>query len=138
LEIIKPSKISEEKSDIAVYSKDDSFLFVGNIVFNGRLLFYRKASNVNGWIEAIENLKKLHAKYLLGGHGDNYQGDSYKDTLEYLKIMKRDVDKAYKDGVESDDIVKYVKTQKFKNINHYEQLNYTDIQNYFYQLEWAE
>ncbi len=42
LEIIKASEVSEEKSDIAIYSKDDSFLFVGNIVFNGRLLSYKK------------------------------------------------------------------------------------------------
>ena len=42
--------------DIAIFSKDDSFLFVGNIVFNGRLLSYKKTSNIDGWIEAIENL----------------------------------------------------------------------------------
>ena len=61
LEIIKPSVLSEEKSDIAIFSKDDSFLFVGNIVFNGRLLSYKKTSNIDGWIEAIENLAKINA-----------------------------------------------------------------------------
>jgi glyoxylase-like metal-dependent hydrolase (beta-lactamase superfamily II) len=138
LEIIKPSKISEEKSDIAIYSKDDSFLFVGNIVFNGRLLNYRKASNIDGWIEALKNLAAIDAKYMLGGHGVEYDKDSYKPTLKYLEIMRRDVQKAFEDGVEGDEVVKHVKTKKFNSINHYKQLNYNNIQNYYYQLEWGE
>jgi len=138
LEIIKPSKISEEKSDIVIYSKDDSFLFVGNLVFNGRLLSYKKTSNVDGWIKALENLAKMDVKYLLGGHGDDYSKDSYKATLEYLKIMRDDVKKAYEDEIDSDEIINHVKTDKFKNINHFKQLNYKNIQNYFEQLEWSE
>ena len=138
LEIIKPSVVSEEKSDIAIYSREDSFLFVGNLVFNGRLLSYKKTSNVDGWIKALENLAKLDAKYLLGGHGNDYSKDSYKPTLEYLQILKADVKKAYEEEIDSDEIVSHVKTDKFKDINHFKQLNYKNIQNYFEQLEWAE
>ena len=138
LEIIKPSEISEEKSDIAIYSKDDSFLFVGNLVFNGRLLSYKKTSNVAGWIEALENLAKIDAKYLLGGHGDDYSKDSYKPTLEYLKIMQKDVKKAYENEIDSDEVVNHVKTEKFNTINHFKKLNYINIQNYYEQLEWSE
>ena len=138
LTIIKPSAVSEEKSDIAVYSKDDSFLFVGNIVFNGRLLNYRKASSVDGWIEALENLAKLNVKNYLGGHGKEYDKDAYKPTLEYLKIMKEDVSKAYEKEIESSDVTQYVKTKKFNYLNHFEQLNYSNIQNYYYQLEWGK
>ena len=100
LEIIKASEISEEKSDIAIYSKDDSFLFVGNIVFNGRLLSYKKTSNIDGWIEALENLANINAKYLLGGHGKEYDKDSYKASLEYLQILRNDVKKAYDNEIE--------------------------------------
>ncbi len=138
LTTIKPSAISEEKSDIAVYSKDDSFIFAGNIVFNGRLLNYRKASSVDGWIEALENLAMLNAKHFLGGHGKEYDKDSYKPTLEYLKIMKEDVSKAFENEIESADVKQYVQTQKFNYLNHFDQLNYSNIQNYYYQLEWGE
>jgi glyoxylase-like metal-dependent hydrolase (beta-lactamase superfamily II) len=136
LTIIKPSEVSEEKSDIAIYSKDDSFLFVGNIVFNGRLLSYKKTSNVDGWIEAIENLAKVGAIHFLGGHGDDYSANSYKDTLEYLQIMREDVKKAYEDEVDSMELTEIVKTDKFKHINHFKQLNYKNIQTYYNQLEW--
>jgi glyoxylase-like metal-dependent hydrolase (beta-lactamase superfamily II) len=136
LEIIKPSLVSEEKSDIAIYSKDDSFLFVGNIVFNGRLLSYKKTSNVDGWIEAIENLTKINAKYMLGGHGSEYDKNSYKASLEYLKIFRDDVRKAYEDGVDLLDVKKHVKTNKFSYINHFEQINGMNISTYYNQLEW--
>lgn len=136
LEIIKPSEVSEEKSDIAVYSKDDSFLFAGNIVFNGRLLSYKKTSNVDGWIEALENLAAIGARNLLGGHGKEYDKDSYKPTLEYLKILRDDVRKAYDEEIDITEVKEHVRTKKFDYINHFEQLNAMNISTYYNQLEW--
>ena len=136
LTIVKPSTISEEKSDIAIYSKSDSFLFVGNIVFNGRMINYTNNSSVDGWIEALENLAKMDAKYLLGGHGKEYDAKSYQTTLEYLKTLKDGVKKGYEEGVSAIEIGKVVDTKKFNFLYYYEQLNYGNIQNLYNQLEW--
>ncbi len=136
LEIVKPSVLSEEKSDIAIFSKDDSFLFVGNIVFNGRLLSYKKTSNINGWIEAIENLAAMNAKYFLGGHGKEFDKDSYKASLGYLRILRDDVKKAYDDGVDISEVKNHVKTEKFNYLKHFDQLNGANISEYYNQLEW--
>ena len=136
LTIVKPSTVSEEKSDIAIYSKNDSFLFVGNIVFNGRMINYTKNSSVDGWIEALENLAKFDAKYLLGGHGKEYDAKSYQTTLEYLKVLRDGVKKGYKEGVSGIEIGKVVDTNKFNFLYYYEQLNYGNIQNLYNQLEW--
>ena len=136
LKIIKPSIVSEEKSDIAVFSQDDSFIFAGNIVFNERLLNYTKNSNIDGWIEALENLASLNAKYLLGGHGKQFDKNSYKTSLEYLQILRDDVKKAYEVGIESENISKHINTQKFSHLENFSALNYSNIQNFFAQLEW--
>lgn len=136
LTIVKPSRVSEEKSDIAIYSKSDSFLFVGNIVFNGRMINYTKNSSVDGWIEALENLAKMDAKYLLGGHGKEYDAKSYQTTLEYLKTLKDGVKKGYEEGVSAIEIGKVVDTKRFNFLYYYEQLNYGNIQNLYNQLEW--
>ena len=136
LTIIKPSKVSEESSDIAVYSKDDSFVFTGNMVFNKRMLNYREESSVDGWIKALEKIKSLNAKYVFPGHGDDYSKDSYKITLDYLKILKKDVQKAYNNDIDSVDLVKQVHTQQFNYLKHFEKLNYNAIQFYYNQLEW--
>lgn len=136
LTIIKPSEASEEKSDIAIYSKNDSFLFVGNIVFNGRLLSYKETSDIDGWIEAIENLAKIDAKYLLGGHGKEYDKNSYQASLEYLKTMRADVKKAYENGVDLLEIKEHVDTKRFNYLRHFDQLNTLNITTYYNQLEW--
>jgi cyclase len=136
LTIVKPSQISEEKSDIAIYSKSDSFLFVGNIVFNGRLLSYKKTSNIDGWIEAIEKLASMDAKYFLGGHGKEYDKNSYKASLEYLKSMRNDVKKGYEDGVDINQVKEQVDTKRFNYLHHFEQLNGANITTYYNQLEW--
>jgi len=136
LTIIKPSKVSEESSDIAVYSKDDSFVFAGNMVFNKRMLNYRKESSVDGWIKALEKIKSLNAKYVFPGHGDDYSKDSYKITLDYLKTLKSGVQKAIKDDIDDVDLVKSIDTKKFSNLLHFKPLNYRAIHNYYDQLQW--
>ena len=138
LTILKPSKIAEERSDIAIYSPDDSFLFVGNMVFNGRMLNYTKHSNVDGWIKALTKLSKLNAKYFLGGHGKEYDKNSYKASLNYLKILKNNVTKAYDEEVDIEDIKLKTTTYKTIKIPYYKQLNYNNISNYYNQLEWSE
>ena len=138
LTILKPSKVSEERSDIAVYSKDDSFVFAGNMVFNGRMLNYTKHSSVDGWIEALEKIAKLNAKYVLGGHGAEYGKESYKPSLEYLKVLRDTVKKEHEKGTEAVDIKLPKTTFEKENIPYFKQLNYNNISNYYDQLEWAE
>ncbi len=138
LEILKLSPVSEEKSDIAVYSRDDSFLFVGNIVFNGRMLNYTKHSQVDGWIQALEKIASLKAKYVLGGHGNEYHKEAYKASLEYLKILKNSVKKGFDKDLEREDITIGNNSYKTKKIPYYSPLNRNNINNYYDQLEWAE
>ena len=59
------------------------------MVFNGRMLNYTKHSNVDGWIKALKKLAKLKAKHIAAGHGDDFSTNSYKDTLEYLQLLKK-------------------------------------------------
>lgn len=140
LQIIKPTEVSEEKSDIAIYSKDDSFLFVGNMVFNGRMLNYTKNSNIDGWIEALEKLATLNAKHYLGGHGSEYDKNSYTASLEYLKVLKQTVNDGFEEDLDREDIKEIFPKTLFekKDIPYFNQLNNGNINNYFYQLEWAE
>jgi cyclase len=136
LTILKPSLVSEERSDIIVYSKDDSFIFAGNIVFNGRMLNYRKASNIDGWIKALEKIKSLNAKYVLGGHGNEYDKNSYKYSLQYLKILKDGVKKAYENDIDMEDVKHSFNVNKFRNIKHFDSLHNSNINNYYQQIEF--
>jgi glyoxylase-like metal-dependent hydrolase (beta-lactamase superfamily II) len=136
--IVKPSQVSEEQSDIAIYSKDDSFIFAGNIIFNGRMLNYRKASNIDGWIEAIEKLNTFGAKYILGGHGKQYDKNSYKYSYEYLKALKVGVQNAYEEDLDIEDVKSSFDMKKFENMKHFKQLHNNNVNNYYEQLEFGE
>ncbi len=137
LVILKPSKVSEERSDIAIYSPKDSFLFVGNMIFNGRMLNYTKHSDINGWIKALKKVAKLKAKYIVAGHGDNFSTNSYKDTLQYLQLLKKTVEKGYEDLIDPSEIADNFPTNNYKkrDIPYYKQLNLNNIINYYEQLD---
>ena len=136
IEIIKLSKGSNALSDIAVYVPQDDFIFVGNLVFNGRMINYSPSSNIEGWIEALQKLAKMDVKHILGGHGREYNQNAYKPTLQYLQILQKSVQKAYNDEVDREDISKYVDDKKFDYYNHYQALSKINAKVYYDQLEW--
>lgn len=134
IELKKLSKVSEERSDIIVYSPKDSFIFAGNIVFNGRMLNYREASNVDGWIKALEQIAAIKAKYILGGHGAEYGAKSYEPSLKYLKIFRDNVKAAHKKEVDADNI--NIDKNPYIDIPYYKVLNRNNINHYYDQLDF--
>jgi glyoxylase-like metal-dependent hydrolase (beta-lactamase superfamily II) len=138
IEVLKLSEGSNSVSDIAVYVPEENFIFVGNIVFNGRFVKYANYSDIDNWILALEKLKSMNVRYVLGGHGKEYDRNSYANTLEYLRILKRDVKKAYERGIDRESIKKYVDDKKFGFYKHFEPLSKSNAKTYYDQLEWSE
>jgi len=138
IEILKLSAGSNSVSDIAVFVPKENFIFTGNIVFNGRMIKYGKYSNVDNWIEALENLEKMNVKYVMGGHGEEFDKNSYKSTLEYLRILQRSVSKAYEDDVDREEIYEHVDDKKFSYYEHYKSIASGNAKTYYDHLEWTE
>lgn len=138
IEVLKLSEGSNSVSDIAVFIPSEEFIFTGNIVFNGRMVKYAKFSNVDNWIEALEKLESMNVKYSIGGHGSEFDKNSHKPTLEYLRILKSSVSKAYEDDVDREDIYDFVDDKKFSYLNHYKQIAPGNAKILYDQLEWAE
>ena len=136
VKLLKLSDVSEEKSDIVVWVPDNGFLFAGNIVFNNRALNYTKNSNMKGWLEAIEKIKALKPKIVLGGHGSIMGADAYKTTEEYLKALQSQVKKAYDNDVDLIDLPKHLHLEKFKDLKHVKELNHHNATDYYNQLDW--
>ncbi len=136
VKLLKLSPVSEEKSDIVVWVPDSGFLFAGNIVFNNRALNYTKNSNMKGWLEAIEKIKALKPKIVLGGHGSLMGADAYKTTEEYLKALQSQVKKAYDNDVDLIDLPKHLHLEKFKDLKHVNELNRHNATGYYNQLDW--
>jgi len=134
--VYKPSRATQSPSDMIVYSPKDSFIFAGNTVFNGRFVKYASDSSINGWLKALNFIKDKKAKFVIGGHGREYDAHSYKMTFDYLMMLKKQVKTAYEKDIDPADLDKNVHTDRFKNIPHYKQLYMRNARNYFNQLEW--
>ncbi len=134
--VIKPSKGTQSAADLIIFSPNDSFIFTGNTIFNGRFVNYATDSDMDGWIKALNFIKKKHVKYVMGGHGKRFDSKSYEPTLEYLQILKKQMQKAHDDDIDPADMDKYVHTDKFKNIPHYNELYLRNARHYLDQLEW--
>ncbi|MDX1809179.1 MAG: MBL fold metallo-hydrolase [Sulfurospirillaceae bacterium] len=134
--VLKPSKATQSPADILVYSPNDSFIFAGNTIFNGRFINYASNSSMDGWIKALNFIKNKKAKYVMGGHGREYDKNSYKLTLDYLLMLKKQVKIAYDKDIDPADLDKNIHTDIYKNIPHYDELHIRNARNYFDQLEW--
>jgi len=138
IEVLKLSKASNSVSDIAVYIPSENFIFTGNIVFNGRMIKYAKYSNINEWIKALEKIEKMNVKYVMGGHGKEFDKNSYKPTLEYLRLLNLSVMTAYEDDVDRDEISDYVDDKKFSYYEHFSTISPSNAKTLYDHLEWAE
>jgi glyoxylase-like metal-dependent hydrolase (beta-lactamase superfamily II) len=135
IDIIKPSRASNSPTDIVVYDKRTKFLFTGNVVFNDRAIGYAPDSDVSEWLVAINKLKQLKAKHIMGGHGKQYDAKSYETTEKYLLAMKKQIPKLYDEGVGLDEVVKKSNFSNFKYLKHFNELNGKNIYNYYMQVE---
>lgn len=136
IKVIKPSEGTQTITDLIVYSKNDSFIFTGNTIFNGRFVNYADDSNLDEWIKALHVIESLKAKYVMGGHGDDFSKYSYKSTLSYLVQLQKQVKEAYAKDIDPADLSKNIHTDEFKDIPHYEELYMRNARNYYNQLEW--
>ncbi len=136
IKVIKPSKGTQSPVDLIVYSQSDSFIFTGNTIFNGRFVNYAEDSNIDEWIKALLVVKNLKADYVMGGHGDDFSKESYKPTLRYLELLRKQTKEAYEADIDPADLSKHIQTDEFKSIPHYETLFMRNARNYYNQLEW--
>ncbi len=136
IEVLKLSPGSNSASDISVYVPKEDFIFTGNTVFNGRFIKYGKYSDIDNWIKALEKLQSMNIKYVLGGHGKEYDKNSYKNNLEYLNILKSSVKKAYENNIDRQDIKKHIKDKKFSFYKHFDSLSISNAKTYYDQLQW--
>ena len=75
--------------DLAMVVEEENVLFVGDLMFAGRLPFVGDADS-RAWIAAIDRIVKFNPKVLIGGHGDASR-DAAADlrmTRDYLAYLR--------------------------------------------------
>ncbi len=136
-EIKQLEKLAHTKGDLVVYLPSKNTLFVGDLVFNGRLTSLRDGS-ILGSLDALEKIDAYHAKYLISGHGYNTDSNATTVFKAYLTEMKKEVQKALDNDVGMEDITKIVTMPKYKNMKLYDVLHARNVLDAYKELEMIE
>lgn len=135
IELLKLSKNSSAPSDIVVYIPEHKLLFSGAILCNDRLLGYFDDSDMQGWIEAIEAIKRLDPMIIVPAHGAVGDKGSYELTKRYLNRLQDEIGRLYDDGVDLNSVVEMADMSEFEELNIFDALNGRNIYNYYLYLE---
>jgi len=122
-------------NDLFVYIPSKRVVFAGDIVFNERLPSLRDG-NINGWIEALQKLKRMKVDYIIGGHGDVVDKGAVDFTYDYLFALRAQVKELLDAGEDIGDVVNKVVMPKYKNIPFYDSIHRQNVEQVYRTLEW--
>jgi len=136
-EIRQLEDIAHTKGDLVVYIPSKQSLFVGDLVFSGRLTSLRDGSLL-GSLRALDKIDTYHAKHIIGGHG--YMTDAYatKEFRVYLSELKDKVSKAIDDDVGMEEISKKVTMPTYKKMKLYDVLFGRTVVDAYRELEMMD
>ena len=101
--IIRHPKVAHTDTDLLIEHLNSKTLFLGDNVMKGRLGAFDSSSSFLGNITLLEEVKAQKALTLyVPGHGISGKRDETIDPyLNYLKIVKEEVAKAYEDDMQA-------------------------------------
>jgi len=123
--------------DLFVYIPSQKVVFAGDLVFNARLPSLRDG-NINGWLTALQELRKMDVKYIIGGHGEVTDKRSIDFTYNYLNKLKRSLVKLIDDGVGIADAVNRVTMKEYKDVPFYNSIHRQNVESAYRTLEWED
>ena len=124
-------------SDLYVYIPSKKIVFVGDLVFNQRLPSLRDG-DINGWIQALDDIRKMDVEYIVGGHGENIDKKAVDYTYDYLKTLKKEVKKRLDAGKDIADVVNEVTMKEYKNDPFYDSIHRQNVETAYRMLEWED
>jgi len=125
------------KGDLVVFLPSQKSLFVGDLVFNGRLTSLRDGS-LMGSLNALDKIDAYQAKYVIGGHGYDTDTNATKQFKSYLLEIKREVQKALDDDIGMESITKKVMMPTYKEMKLYDVLHARNVLDAYKELEMIE
>jgi len=136
-EISQPISMAHTKGDLLVYLPHEKALFVGDLVFNGRLTSLRDGSIV-GSLEALDVIDNYRAKTVITGHGYQTDENTTHQFRNYLTQIKEQILEAQDKDVGMEQITKKVTMPEFKKLKLYEVLHKRTVVDAYRELEMME
>jgi glyoxylase-like metal-dependent hydrolase (beta-lactamase superfamily II) len=125
--------------DLAMFVEGEEVLFVGDLMFAGRIPFVGDADS-RAWIAAIDRIVKFNPKIMIGGHGD-VSRDAAADlrmTRDYLVYLREKMGAA---ATELEDFeVAYARTDwsRFSHLPAFEAANRRNAYNTYIRMQGGD
>lgn len=122
---------------LAIYDRTSGVLFSGDVFSFDRLPETREAK-VDGWLPAIELVRKLPLKQIVPGHGPVSKPARMAEVADYLRALKTQTKKLYDDGVSLGDATNQASLPAYSKWAMYDLLHRRNIFNLYLELEAHE
>lgn len=125
--------------DLAMVVEEENVLFVGDLMFGGRLPFVGEADS-RAWIAAIDHIVKFAPKVLVGGHG-NVSRDAAADlrlTREYLVFLREKMGAAADALDEFDEAYKRTDWSRFSHLPAFHETNRRNAFNTYIRMQGGD
>ena len=137
IEISQPLSLAHTKGDLIVYFPTKKALFVGDLVFNGRLTSLRDGS-ILGSLKALDVIDSYHAKHVIAGHGYESDENTTHEFRRYLSEIKKQVLKAQDEDIGMEEITQKVTMPYFQKLKLYDVLHKRTVLDAYKELEMME
>jgi len=122
--------------DLALVNKSDEVLYIGDVIFAGRVPFVGNA-DIKKWISTLDRMMKVKTKYLVPGHGG--ASEDAKETMvltyEYLNFLIDQFTPVVEDMGEFDTAYQKIDWSKYENLPAFEEANRRNAYSAFLYLE---
>lgn len=123
--------------DLAVFEARSGVLFAGGLVEARRIPDLRDA-RLDGWVAALEALRKLPIRHLVPGHGPIGGKEEIDRMLDYLRQLDAAVRERYSAGASLLESMKTVELPAFVTWQNYATAQPQNVQYLYQALETAE
>ncbi len=125
--------------DLAMAVEEENLLFVGDLMFAGRIPFVGDADS-KAWIAAIDRIVKFSPKILVGGHGDASR-DAAADlrmTRDYLVFLREKMGAAAAELEDFDLAYRRTDWSRFAHLPAFEAANRRNAYNTYIRMQGGE
>lgn len=122
--------------DMSLLNKTDETLYIGDVIFAGRIPFVGDA-DVKKWIATLDRMMKVDMRYLVPGHG-LASGDAQESmslTYRYLKYLLEKLTPAVEEMEQFADIYDLIDWSDFANEVAFDDANRTNAYAVYLYLE---
>jgi len=122
--------------DIALFVKQDSVLYAGDVVFKGRVPFVGNADS-KSWLAALDKLLAVQPKVMVPGHGAVSHDPKADLTLtrDYLSYLRKSMGAAVANFVPFEEAYKNTSWKRFEKLPAFAEANRSNAYNTYILME---